>query len=1260
MHGYDALDAKRFTELVPEDAERLVRELFDSERIDRFRDPRPEITGPPPPSGTGADFLFTPRSAPVRDRAAFEHAFQVEALTYDEVEAPLAISVKAGKKWRTDALDDAKSETEAEWAVDALADGGRFVLITTQSKATAAPAVRAKAAASAKKTSATKPKKAPPAKPPSGHDLEKELAKALHARLKRRDPNANDPSDRVHVVDQQALITYLQRTGATLSSGMRAKLGVPSFATLLTLEQWRTEHRDDRPEGDRAFVWDASRTDASRRIEEVLDSTADAAESRAAWVIAPPGIGKTRLVLETLLREPARARRVLAATSPGQALTAIDAGLFATYKNVLLVVDDCEPIEVDKLVARFRRADRSARMIVLTPRAYEGSIDTVLEPIPIRPLDVAKVRELLANLLAAEQADDLAELSEGYPRFALLVAKAVSKERAEPPGRDDLWRAVELAVDPSRTDVARRVAGLFALSLLGTDLREQSPEEEAKLARWLGLGSFADVTTAIQICHQRGLVRKPPNEVERYVTPAIVEREIVKRLLAPPPGMPPFDRTRFPASMNSALESLRVRAAELGWPKRDLVTLANPTLRGLVQADIARARDLRFSNVELRFAAKHAPQETVRRIREFVERTSTEDLREDRSTRQALLVGLRHALEEPGTFEDIEDASFRLAVAENQPKAENNATSLWASLFDTVVHTEPLERRLRALGARLEDSRPEARRTTLVALARLTADLSSRSFSANVKWLSSMARRTSSQEAVLQAWRWVFDWAAHPGEVGADEAADIVASHLWIAAREGLLPALEEGVARLAPTFPERARPKLFNSLHQILLRADVDGPTRDTAMRLLEAVAPASFEGRLRLALNMPRPLARWKDVLAPLAREAIEHPHHLEEQLAWLGTMKVPGTRVFGAVLGEHDHGEVALRALRSRLPVLRWFLSEYLAGRFASDATSTANLLAEFRAQREYDLVAETLCRIGLDTERAQWLAEDVPRLSSPVFEALWHATFDSPYAADLVVKALLDPKLPDGSRDAATVAGLVLSEAQFASAPGHWTAALRRAFERASKLPLREGYVVECWSHAAADLLGGGLVDVVAEGVADAFIENGTVVLPHAENLLVECAQRDGSACWRALRRVLESPQAKDLHRLNPAGLTNLLPPDAALAWIGRHEDRAMRLGRWLTYTSESPPALARALVAAFGADSDVGHLIESELSRPEGNARTSFSYADRAKNVQPWTHDRSPAVRALAQKVIATLSYLADTSAEHAARSEARQRRRRSG
>jgi len=572
--------------------------------------------------------------------------------------------------------------------------------------------------------------------------------------------------------------------------------------------------------------------------------------SAAIHVFGDTGVGKSRLVYEAL-NEPGIAERVLVAPDADNFDTDILHQVGQDQERYLvLVVDDCTQSDRDRLTRHLGVAEGRVRIITIgsrSRRAHDAQDDRY---IPLAPLVGEASKQVALGVgLSETDADSVARLTEGYPGLARTLAEAI-------------------AHDSSDTPLIQRVRGHQALgSVLGTLLPpdDVAPLSILALFERIGYdGEFAhelnvacehfgvNETTLRQICDR---------ELGRFVSRAGRFRRVSPRLFAvwlvgeffdrfqgniseTLAALPPSLRDPIVEQMQDAAGDPRVEAAF-----QDILD-SPPFYSGtLAKVDGGAARLLHV-------AAIAAPAAAMGVITQFIGDATAEELRQFGPGRRETVWALEVLLWFEDLFEPAADALLRLAVAENEPWA-NNATRTLKGAFKVFLGgtSAAYERRLawatRNLDAPVD---PSAVSIIVDGLGHGLAMHESRSAthfggrSAPAEWRPVLV----SDEVAARRCVWeLLARIARTRPEERDHVADVMSKGLGVALRAGLKDLVLADIRSLEWSPAARTA---FGSAVSLLVRVpDTPADLREVLRHLREELEGSTEEDRLDYLLTLP-----------------------------------------------------------------------------------------------------------------------------------------------------------------------------------------------------------------------------------------------------------------------------------------------------------------------------------------------------------------------------------------------------------------------
>ncbi|AUX27517.1 uncharacterized protein SOCEGT47_081090 [Sorangium cellulosum] len=1249
--GWTDLSVELLEALDPDDFEQFCFDLIRFEAYDRHDGP--VVDGPAKRSVAdgGRDILLTVKRAPHLSKADYQKAYHLGPLTEDD-QARTAYSCKSGDNWLNLALRDVQERKGLGRTVEVLLEGGYFKLLINTIGNLDGQVTRG----GVQRT-------------PHEH-----LAAALWERMKQERPDAEDPSAHIEILDAHALTDFLRARQPEGGSVARWADRFSVLPLLYSLDDWRAWHREDRDEPE--FTDDAEREALRDALLRFIRHAPSTPRELAAWLVGPPGVGKTRLVLETLASDPAIEQRVRVARTPEEALDALDRGrLLVRHPAVVLIVDDCPPIQVDPLAARFVAATRthtSARLLIVTPAPEQALAKARRSPRwYLKPLDPTATRTLAAHVLGvstdAQGVHDIARLSEGYPWFVDLLARE-SRVEDRPPR--DVREAAQWALAASSEASPgpelealrlRRARCLLAASITRRiDWSELSPAQREDVSRAVGLERGQDLFDGADQCVRRAILRRNQGWKYKYVTPLVLEREVIAWLLDPDGGHDPGGRTLVQYGQ-LYLDDFFDTLLRLGLPRELLVGMARVGVEDLERApaDWGELRSLGLLGPRLRFIARHAPSATARELRRRIEASSIDELRACVEERRGIVFALDELATRADAFEDAEAALLRLAQAENEAYA-NNATAIWAGLFLVELNAthRSLAQRMALLEDRLNDPDPAVR---AVALQGVQAVLATRAFRLAHEAIDGAWTAPAGEEVHLaraQAWTLLAERFGDPHPYVAAKAKRAVAGELRGAIRAGMGEHAMAILAAHLADFTESERVQLRDALAAVrTYDAGWLAPDSEYPGSLEALLAPSSFKERLRQRVGAwgPAALRENDDALdEALAREGLAGDVPLLSELDWLVSDEAVRAHVFAYALGRCDERGTLLAGLREQARTCRgagaWrkraVFARYLGGwAQAGRGVAAEAVLSDLKLDAaEAPLLALAVMELGATDEQLAWIRSAVQgdlldgacvlelgrnrRWLLQVSEAAFAAFAGALVEGTLVEHAaaaleLLVERIEERPERAATSRALLL-----------------RALERLA--PHRvHGMTDHFWELGARLLVDQGEATRVAE-LALVALSQPRGAKEHAWAALHAAAARDARAAWRAVAAALDrrDPAAGRLqmafmfhHRSSFAW-----PAEDVLAWVGQDARRGRTAAAIVRPRAPELDPIWRALVQRFGPRSSVAGEIIARVHSTDGLVASLAEHdAEQLSLARAWLDDSDVSVRAFAERLIESLT-----------------------
>jgi hypothetical protein len=1251
--GWDQVSAARLQAFNAHEFEQLVRELVDVECLERWPAGGTSVEGPSPPhrQDGGRDLLVTVSAAPHTDAAAYRTRWGLPFAFVGDTPAgrKRVVSCKTGKTAVTSARDDAREGGDRVLPI--LRAGGDLLVVISEELPPAPPR------SSSSRMGLPDPPQRDPAAERSGRDSLRQALAGLYAKHFGDDgPSEEALLPRIDLVDGSEFARYLRaRTpSAGLSPRFLDRLGVRRSGALMTHAEWAAEHQDDRSRP--LYVADTAREALQEQITGFLTDTSSTA---ALVVLGPPGVGKTRLVLEALERAGLQAR-VHAAQDVDAFAGVLDDNLFAGAFTGIFIVDDCPFERIESLVKRFRNARRdagaraaAARLIMIVPRsltAHEDLSDRVV-PVVVGPLDAIARTTLVRSELGSEAHDPrvarIDATTEGYPWFAILVAREVRDGAATPVSTTEAARLAiaSQAQQASDPDCVRRHARALLAIMLADDPNWATVEDDTRdqLAQAVNLRDRHELDALLRVCIRRGVLR----ETRRwYVTPAILEREVWRILSTPPDGdgpLLPRIRRHYPHGVDDLLARLELLglAPELA---REASALLDD-LAGTVQ----NVTDLTRPGVgaAVTFCASHSPSATARLLSSVVQAATSEELKAARSARRPLVRALVSAARQGAEFEPIEAALFRLRLAENEAYA-NNASAAWVWLFLPWLDLTgtPFPRRLAALTTRCTAGDPPERLSAVQGLIDILSPFTS-VFLDGQEEESSPAQTGEQVEAMRCCWALLLDCVGAPSPEVADAAQRGFVQHLRPAIDQGILDPLAGRVVAAAAGLAEP---------HRITMRQDIDfervategtASTSNPLWAQLEVqTRPRSFAQRLRDRLTALPAMAFVEGEPAERADEMLLHEGlalptpPLLEHLTEFDARDASRAGELMITAGRLDEAGILEAPLvnRARGQHGAYLLSTYCVGQWNGGrqqrverwvdawaqepclATAVVEVVARVEPDDPWlEVVGAMVARGAVHAEALRYLSMGTwPRTSARARRAFYRTLVDAGREGTLVVLERMGRSKADLEPDDV---GLLMAAVNVAArAPLYGSAAWK--FHRCGRLLLDAGQGREV---CEAAILATSHEELPGDNVW---------------SLLEDCATRYPGELWRSFEPLLtvRDPRAdRLLARLAWHDVGLKLPSEQVMAWVGIDSLRAVEIAHILRFTAEDLPALARALLARFGAESAVGRELTLNFSTRRSARSLANCYAEQRARAERWLNAEEIEVRRWTTRLLADLA-----------------------
>ncbi len=253
-------------------------------------------------------------------------------------------------------------------------------------------------------------------------------------------------TDRVAVRDAGNIVNFLNTQPVNLPADILERMGLSELVDLKTVQEWRQELQSERSTP--SFVSDPNRDSIIQAIYDMGTS-----QSRdAIWLHGAPGVGKSRVVLEALNKLPTD-KNIFVTSDVDYGEKVVRHPSLTQLPGMTLVVDECPPSRALGLRSSFigSGSGEQGLLVLIGPNPVPHEIGDFSFRRPLEPLKESRSLVLVAQTLGLFESDEIVRrivyLTEGFPWFAVLVAKAVSSDHRT------------LMVDPTQLNAADLAIG---------------------------------------------------------------------------------------------------------------------------------------------------------------------------------------------------------------------------------------------------------------------------------------------------------------------------------------------------------------------------------------------------------------------------------------------------------------------------------------------------------------------------------------------------------------------------------------------------------------------------------------------------------------------------------------------------------------------------------------------------------------------------------------------------------------------------------
>ncbi|TSC59599.1 MAG: hypothetical protein LiPW15_619 [Parcubacteria group bacterium LiPW_15] len=453
-----------------------------------------------------------------------------------------------------------------------------------------------------------------------------------------------------------------------------------------TLDGWKM-HGDMKPE---VLTLGEPQKEIIQEIREQLLANTDAIHLR---IVGESGVGKTRLVLESLNEEKIRSL-VVYTDNPSQLENQGFLGQIGMADNafeIVLVLDECSQDVAVRYWNRVQSLGKRIRLITIYNEGSERAGTTKLLPIP--PLGDDQVAQILKQYgVPEEHVRRWASFCEGSPRWAGIIGENLQSNSKdilkEPDNVPVINRYIAGTDDPTSQAVRERMLIMRFLSLFKRFGFKPPVAEEATAIFGLVNKYDNSITRArfdehIKNLHDRKILQ---GEKTYYITPKPLQ---VKLWIEwwdqhSAAAFDINDFTKLPPALISGFNEMFRFAQESQAAMKTVEYLlgdSGPFADGLL------LKEERESDFFLALA-EAAPEKALERLETTVAKWNNEQLLEFKTGRRQVIWAIERIAVWEGLFVRAMRVLLRLAEAENDRIYSNNATGTFKDFFSIFTATE--------------------------------------------------------------------------------------------------------------------------------------------------------------------------------------------------------------------------------------------------------------------------------------------------------------------------------------------------------------------------------------------------------------------------------------------------------------------------------------------------------------------------------------------------------------------------------------------
>ncbi len=1060
--------------------------------------------------------------------------------------------------------------------------------------------------------------------------------------------NAGIPPDRARIYAADKIAAWARRHFA-----MRLLLGSPSIGNLFRWETWNALPQFGQP-----FAADSQRQDILDAIRRGIEDPSGPLSFR---IMGRAGVGKSRLVLEALRSQNGGnglAERSLYADNP----LAIPDGLFHWLElnhdtNLVLVVDECERVDVERLERQAQRCNGRLRLLTIdqTQDALSGDRPNTYY---LSTLNDAVMRGLLVTAVdnLPDAAYDFAvRFASGFVKLAVNLAEAMRDypDRISWHGLAEVGivkDVIEKFLIDDRTD--RQV--MRALALLRRVGWDGDAEGDGRIViDFLNLDWY-EARDRVQELMRRGLIAKQGRY--RYVTPHLLAVWLAAQVWENYGDRPLDLLMKLPSQ--TGRQAFLQRLRDLGDDQRTTLVCEKMLASNGMFRDLETLNDDWHSQFFSSLATAH-PKAGLRALRRLLSEKKPDDLRAFKLGRRNIVSVLQSLAWFPDTFADAARLLLMLAEAENENWA-NNAEGAWVDLFGTFLGATAADaqQRYELITEALDGPSVERQLLGVRAISRAFV-LQESSFvfgdaeSGRIppeRW--NPPTWNDSRTVRLGALR-LLDRALNAEEPSVCAEARKV---LLEQATELALVGLADELVDRMETFPQSdydQRRKIRDAAEGVLMleQSQLSAKQRRRLSALSEQLAGSSFGDRLRRWVG-EHIMADWhlerQDLhdssgreAADLAEEAFISPDLLRPELDWLTSTQALHVYYFAQRLGQLDADHEWWAEIEPRVRDGKGYTmaSAYLQGHCDKDRRSWRDDVLE-RWSEEAELAPAVLDAVfrseppsDADADRLFRLMDRGWLTASQVSVLTWGGQ-TSPFSLDGFRRIISGVLQEDAEGTTASALGLLFSRLNLCPAdkdalePYVW-----QALERPDALSGRQFHAIEL----AQKYMGSDPIRVVRLVVRN--IERGAGSLMRSSGtvrLLEQATRLCPKEAWTEVSQILWPLRQESYafyHSLK-GWYGQVVGAEVLLPWASQHLPQGPWLAASLVQVGGQPMNdLVREFLIQYQNEESVGNALSAEFGSGSWEGPISSWYQVHVDAARQWMNDSHPAVRTWAAREV---------------------------